>query len=145
VEVKIKFINECGIKKTPLYATEGSAGMDFFSSEDYQLEPNSITLVKTNISMEIPTGYELQIRSRSGLAIKNGVFVLNAPGTIDSDYRGEICVILCNLGKDLYRISKSDRIAQGVIAKHEKASIVVSDDINNTARSTNGFGSTGLK
>lgn len=145
MQVKLKFLDDNSLKKAPVYSTKGAAGLDFFSDKDYKLDPGSITLIKTNIAMAIPEGYELQIRSRSGLALKNGVFVLNAPGTIDSDYRGEIGVIMCNLSSQVYQVNRGDRIAQGVLAKHEIADIKVVDDIGDTDRSSNGFGSTGLK
>ena len=145
MELNIKFLDNNKLKKIPVYATDGSAGMDIFSSSDYVLKPSSINLIKTNIAMSIPEGYELQIRSRSGLALKNGVFVLNAPGTIDSDYRGEIGIIICNIGSDIYYINSGDRIAQAVLTKYDKADIKVVEDIGDTIRSSGGFGSTGLK
>lgn len=145
MEIKLKFLDDNRPKRSPVYATNGAAGMDFFSDKDYRLEPGSITLVKTNIAMAIPEGYELQIRSRSGLALKHGVFVLNAPGTIDSDYRGEIGIIVCNVGPQEYKVNQGDRIAQGVLAKHEVANIQIVEEIGDTDRSSNGFGSTGLK
>lgn len=145
MEIKLKFLNDNFPNKIPVYSTKGAAGMDFFSDKDYLINPGGITLVKTNISMEIPSGYELQIRSRSGLALKNGVFVLNSPGTIDSDYRGEIGIILCNIGSEAFEIKQGDRIAQGVLAKHEIAEIKVVQEIKDTDRSSGGFGSTGLK
>lgn len=145
MQVKVKFIDSNRNKRTPIYATSGAAGMDFFSDADYVIKPGGITLVKTNIAMAIPSGYELQIRSRSGLALKSGVFVLNAPGTIDSDYRGEIGIIICNLGSETYYVNAGDRIAQGVFAKHETAKLEIVDEISETDRASGGFGSTGLK
>ena len=94
MNINIKFLENNLLKQLPLYATEGSAGMDFFACGNYELIPGDVRLIRTGIAMEIPKGYELQIRSRSGLALKNKIFVLNAPGTIDSDYRGEIGVII---------------------------------------------------
>ena len=145
MNVKIKFLEHNQIKKLPVYATEGSAGMDFFACGNYEILSGETRLIKTGIALEIPEGYELQIRSRSGLALKNNLFVLNAPGTIDSDYRGEIGVIMCNLSPYPHRINEGDRIAQGVLAKYEKAIFDISSDISTTERSIGGFGSTGLK
>jgi len=145
MEVKIKFLDNNSLNKLPVYATEGSAGMDFFACGNYELLPGDVRLVRTGVALEIPNGFELQIRSRSGLALKNHVFVLNAPGTIDSDYRGEIGVIMSNLGPYMYRINEGDRIAQGVLAKYEKAELNLVEDISETERSGGGFGSTGTK
>jgi dUTP pyrophosphatase len=144
-EVKIKFLENNNLKKLPVYATDGSAGMDFYACGNYELLPGDVRLVRTGIALEIPNGYELQIRSRSGLALKNHVFVLNAPGTIDSDYRGEVGVIICNLGPYAYRINEGDRIAQGVLCEYEKADLKLVEDISTTERSVGGFGSTGTK
>lgn len=139
----------------PTQATSGSAGMDVradISTEkdlfgnpkkNIYIRPGERLLVKTGFAMEIPQGYEAQIRSRSGLALKNGVTVLNAPGTIDSDYRGEVCVILHNGGGDTFVINQGDRIAQMVIAKVEHVESLTVDSLTDTYRSEGGFGSTG--
>jgi dUTP pyrophosphatase len=145
MNINIKFLENNLLKQLPLYATEGSAGMDFFACGNYELLPGEVRLIRTGIAMEIPEGYELQIRSRSGLALKNKIFVLNAPGTIDSDYRGEIGVIICNVGQYSYRINEGDRVAQGVISKYDKAEFNLVEEVGSTLRSIGGFGSTGLK
>ncbi len=108
------------------------------------LEPGSVMMIPTGIALAVPMGYECQVRSRSGLAAKNGVFALNAPGTIDSDYRGEINVILANFSKQPFVIERGSRIAQLVIAKHEHAEWAVVDELSVTARGDGGFGSTGV-
>lgn len=131
----------------PTYVTAGAAGMDLFAAVDQpvELQPGAIELIPTGIAIALPEGYEAQIRSRSGLALKYGVFALNAPGTIDSDYRGEIGVILANIGKSPFLIHRGDRIAQMVIARYERAVWKVVDHLPNTARGEGGFGSTGIK
>ena len=128
----------------PEYKTEGSSGLDLSSVEDVVLFPRQTKMVSTNLSVEIPEGYEIQIRPRSGLAAKHSITVLNAPGTIDSDYRGEIKVILHNLGTYDFNISKGDRIAQMVLAKVEKMKLFESE-LSETERNEGGFGSTGNK
>lgn len=128
----------------PFYATEQSAGMDICSNAEIILKKKERTLVPTGISISLPNGFEAQIRSRSGLAYKHGVYVLNAPGTIDADYRGEIFIIMANDSDTDFKIKKGMRIAQMVIAKYEKISWNVVDDLDNTKRQAGGFGSTGL-
>jgi dUTP pyrophosphatase len=129
---------------------EGDAGLDLFSVEDKDIDPNTSSVIRTGIAIELPeTGvagevFEAQVRSRSGLAAKHCVAVLNSPGTIDFGYRGEICVILINHGKEVFRVKKGMRIAQLVINRVARADIVEVDDLNNTDRNTSGFGSTGL-
>jgi dUTP pyrophosphatase len=128
----------------PQYETGGSAGLDIRSNEDGILNPGEYKLVKTGLFVEIPYGYEIQIRPRSGMALKHGVTVLNSPGTIDADYRGEIGVILINHGTLPYAIIKGERIAQMVVAKVEHAQWqAVGELTTSTLRGTNGFGSTG--
>lgn len=131
----------------PEYATTGSAGMDIRAAlkEEITLKPNQIELIPTNISVEIPFGYELQVRPRSGLAFKHGIGVLNSPGTIDSDYRGEIKIILINLGKEDFTISPGERIAQLVLSKVYFAEMKESDELNDSKRGEGGFGHTGKK
>jgi dUTP pyrophosphatase len=130
----------------PEYATSGSAGMDIVAAnfEPITLLPGGITMVPTNLAIALEIGYECQVRSRSGLAVKYGVFALNAPGTIDSDYRGEIKIILANFGKEPFVINRGDRIAQLVIAKYERIEWEVRDKLSETARGSGGFGSTGI-
>lgn len=130
----------------PCYATENSAGMDLFSanSDDIIIKSGERALIKTGIAIALPAGFEAQIRSRSGLAIKNGVVVLNSPGTIDADYRGEIAVILINLGKEDFIVTRGMRIAQMVIASHEIAKLERVEKLSETIRGLGGFGSTGL-
>ncbi len=129
----------------PNYATDGSAGMDICAAIDKSItiEPQSTVLIPTNIAIELEVGYECQVRSRSGLAIKHGVFALNAPGTIDSDYRGEVKIILSNFGKEPFVVNRGDRIAQLVFAKYEKATFLEVDKLTETSRGAGGFGSTG--
>ena len=141
--MKIKIINK---SKNPLpkYQTELSAGMDISANltENITLKPLERKLIPTGLFLELPEGFEAQIRPRSGLAIKNGITVLNAPGTIDADYRGEIGVILVNLSAEDFTINSGDRIAQMVIAKYETAEWQNADALNETARGAGGFGST---
>jgi dUTP pyrophosphatase len=131
----------------PSYSTEGSSGMDIRAAvkEDMFINPGEVALVPTNLSVEIPEGYEVQVRPRSGLAIKNGIGLLNSPGTIDSDYRGEIKIIMMNFGKEKFKISRGDRIAQLILSKYYYANIIESDDLNDSSRGEGGFGHTGQK
>jgi deoxyuridine 5'-triphosphate nucleotidohydrolase len=131
----------------PFYATEGSAGMDIHAAvhEPLTLAAGKVILVPTGLCVAIPQGYEIQVRSRSGLAAKNGVFALNSPGTIDSDYRGEIKVILANFSDTDFIIERGLRIAQLVVAKHEHAQWQPVESLDATLRSDGGFGSTGEK
>lgn len=131
----------------PSYSTEGSSGMDLRAAvkDKIIIKPFETALVPTNLAVEIPEGYEGQVRPRSGLAAKNFVTVLNTPGTIDSDYRGEIKVILTNFGKEDFVVNRGDRIAQLVISKVERAEIVEVQDLNSTKRNQGGFGHTGIK
>ena len=130
----------------PQYQTEGSAGFDLHAciEEPITIKPNEVALIPTGLSSEFTNQYELQIRSRSGLALKNQIIVLNSPGTIDSDYRGEIEVILYNLGKKDYIVEPNARIAQGIFSPVVKAHIKEVSDLEETARGEGGFGSTGV-
>jgi dUTP pyrophosphatase len=130
----------------PAYATPGSAGMDLLAAvdTDVELQPGARVLVPAGIAIELPEGAEAQVRPRSGLAAKNGITILNAPGTIDSDYRGEIKVILVNLGHEPFRVTRGMRIAQMVIARHEHVELVETETLGETARGAGGYGSTGL-
>ena len=127
----------------PAYATEGAAGMDVVSAEALTLAPGARAAVATGFAIAIPAGHEVQVRPRSGLALKHGVTCLNTPGTIDSDYRGEVKVILANLGQEPFAIARGDRIAQLVPAIVLRASIDEVDALEDTARGAGGFGSTG--
>jgi dUTP pyrophosphatase len=128
----------------PKYQTAGSSGFDLHSVEEVDIPAGNVALVKTGLSFGIPSGYEIQVRSRSGLALKNGVFVLNSPGTVDDDYTGEIGVILANFGKVPYHVTKGARIAQAVLMKVEKASLEQVTLLEETDRGSGGFGSTGV-
>lgn len=130
----------------PVYATEGSAGMDIVAAVDKPvgLKPGDVKMISTALSIAVPSGYECQVRSRSGLAAKFGIFALNSPGTIDSDYRGEVKVILANFSKEPFVIKRGDKIAQLVIAKYEKIDWQVADSLPETERGEGGFGSTGI-
>jgi len=130
--------------KMPCYAHPGDSGMDLFSVEEMALQPGERKLVRTGIKISLPKGFEAQVRPKSGIAINNGVTVLNTPGTIDSCYRGEVQVILINLGKEAFKIEKGKKIAQLVIAKVEEAKVKEVDELDETSRSNGGFGSTGL-
>jgi len=131
----------------PEYATEGSSGLDLRAAveTEMKIEKGKVGLVPTNLKVEIPIGYEIQIRPRSGLAAKNGIGVLNSPGTIDSDYRGEIKVILFNFSDDDFIIKRGDRIAQMVISKVYYAKLILTDELENSKRGDGGFGHTGKK
>jgi dUTP pyrophosphatase len=148
VSIKIKRLNsEFNDVPLPSYSTEGSSGMDVRAAVtgDIFINPGGIMLIPTNISAEIPEGYEIQVRPRSGLAIKNGIGLLNSPGTIDSDYRGEIKIIMFNFGKEKFKISRGDRIAQLILSKYYTADIIESNDLKETNRGKGGFGHTGQK
>lgn len=144
--MKIKVINRSK-HELPSYATGAAAGMDLRANIDTPIVLKSLerTLVATGLFIELPVGYEAQIRPRSGLAFKNGLTVLNSPGTIDADYRGEIKVILVNLSKDEFTINDGERVAQMVIAKHEQAEWELVEVLEDSARGEGGFGSTGKK
>ena len=142
----IKIINKSN-HSLPAYETNASAGMDLRAnlSEARVLKPLERSIVGTGLFMELPIGYEAQVRPRSGLAAKKGITVLNAPGTIDADYRGEIGVILVNLSNEEFTINNGERIAQLVIAKHERAEWIKVEELTETDRGDGGFGSTGTK
>jgi dUTP pyrophosphatase len=144
--MKIKILNEDAV--VPQYQSEGAAGMDLHACYEYGsgylLEPGAIGIIPTGIAISLPQGFEAQVRPRSGLAAKNGVTVLNSPGTIDSDYRGEIKVILINHGKEPFGIKPGDRIAQLVIARVERLKPEIVWELDETERNENGFGSTGV-
>jgi len=131
---------------TPIYETDGSAGMDLRAniSESILLKPLERTIVKTGLFIALPAGFEAQVRPRSGLAAKKGITVLNSPGTVDADYRGEIGVILVNLSNEEFEINDGERVAQLVIAKHERVTWKEVEVLNETERGSGGFGSTGV-
>lgn len=133
--------------KVPVYSSEQAAGADLCAClvSPMVINPGEWALVPTGISIELPNGFEAQVRPRSGLAAKKGITVLNSPGTVDSDYRGEIKVILINHSKEPFEINNGDRIAQMVIAKHEVADFIVCYELDSTQRGEGGFGSTGIK
>jgi dUTP pyrophosphatase len=144
--MNVKIINKSK-HDLPRYETPAAAGIDLRANldEPFTLQPLERTLVKTGLFLEIPQGYEAQVRPRSGLALKKGITVLNSPGTIDADYRGEVGVILINLSKDPFVIEDGERIAQLVFAKVEQASWVEAEILSETERGAGGFGSTGVK
>ena len=142
----IKIVNKSS-HSLPEYETMASAGMDLRANieESITLKPLERAIVKTGLYIELPIGFEAQVRPRSGLAAKKGITVLNAPGTIDADYRGEVGVILVNLSNESFVINNGERIAQMVIAKHERAEWTVVEELSETTRGEGGFGSTGVK
>ena len=144
--MKVRIVNESK-HPIPSYATSSSAGMDIRANleDSIILEPLQRTLVPTGLFIELPQGYEAQVRPRSGLAFKHGIGVLNSPGTIDADYRGEIKVILVNLSSESFEIKDGERIAQMVIAKHETVVWEQTDTLSETVRGEGGFGHTGKK
>jgi len=146
VEIKFKrLIKELNHIPLPSYATKGSSGLDVYAAleKPITLSRGGIEIVPTNISVEIPEGYEIQVRPRSGLAAKHGIGILNSPGTIDSDYRGEIKIIIINFGKEDFIIQPAERIAQLVVSKVYTAKFVETEELNNTKRGEGGFGHTG--
>ena len=144
--MKVQIINR-GHHPLPQYATEQSAGLDLRANlnSPVELKPLERKLIPTGLYMALPKGYEAQVRPRSGLAIKKGITVLNSPGTIDADYRGEICVILINLSDQPFLINDGERIAQMVIARHEQAEWEQVDVLDETERGAGGFGHSGVK
>lgn len=142
LKIRLKRLSE----ETPLpkYETPGSSGMDVFSAVDATIQPGRHGLIPTGLALEIPPGYEAQVRPRSGLASNQGIGVLNSPGTIDSDYRGEVKVVLFNLGKKPFRVKRGDRIAQLVFTRVVQAQVEPVDQLSPTQRGEGGFGHTGL-
>jgi len=143
IAIAIKRLPHGGGLPLPAYATDGAAGMDVVAAEDVTLAPGGRHAVATGFAIAIPDGYEVQVRPRSGLALKHGVTCLNTPGTIDSDYRGEVKVILANLGQEPVPIRRGDRIAQLVPAPVLRAELTETDTLDETLRGAGGFGSTG--
>lgn len=144
--MKVNIINKSH-HPLPQYATPQSAGMDLHANLEapVTLQPMERKLIPTGLFMALPAGYEAQVRPRSGLALKHGVTVLNTPGTIDADYRGEVCVILVNLSAEPFTINDGERIAQMVIARHEQPELVVVETLDETERGAGGFGHSGNK
>lgn len=147
-DVKLEIRRKPGCEDLPLprYQTDGSSGVDLHAAveEDLELEPGKVSLVPTGIHIAVPPGYEAQVRPRSGLALKHGITVLNSPGTVDSDYRAEVGVILANLGDEPFVVERGMRVAQMVIARTCRADIVEVEELSETERQFGGFGSTGL-
>ena len=146
IEIKFKRLRkELNHIPLPSYATKGSAGLDIYAAleKPMTIAQGTIELVPTNTSVEIPEGYEIQVRPRSGLAAKYGIGILNSPGTIDSDYRGEIKIIIINFGKEDFVIQPAERIAQLVVSKVYTAKFIETTELNNTSRGEGGFGHTG--
>ena len=144
--VKIKIVNR-GTQQLPAYATPQSAGMDLRANitEPITLQPMERRIIPTGLHIALPEGYEAQVRPRSGLAFKHGITVLNSPGTIDADYRGELGVLLINLSTEPFVITEGERIAQMVIARHEVAEFQVVEELDDTERGAGGYGHTGVK
>jgi dUTP pyrophosphatase len=143
IQVGIRTEGKAGI---PSYESEGAAGADICAclDGDMLIEPGAVALVPTGIFIEVPPGYEAQIRPRSGLAIKHGITLLNTPGTIDSDYRGEVKIIMINFGKEHFTVKNGMRIAQMIFAKVYKGDFVITDSLSSTKRGSGGFGHTGV-
>ncbi len=146
MEMKINVVNR-GHQPLPAYATEQSAGMDLRANIDQPvvLRPMERRLIPTGLHIALPQGYEAQVRPRSGLALKHGITVLNAPGTIDADYRGEVGVVLINLSQEDFLVNDGERIAQMVIARYEKAELTEVECLDETERGEGGYGHTGVK
>ena len=145
IKVKVKRLHNADLP-LPAYMTEGAAGMDIYAAveRDMVLAPGTRALVPTGLAIALPPGYEAQIRPRSGLALKHGLTLLNTPGTIDADYRGEIMLIVINLGDKEYIVKRGERIAQLVFARVERPQLVITDSLDRTERGAGGFGHTGL-
>jgi len=146
MKVGIKRLEHARDLAVPHYATKGSAGLDLLAAIDEEIEllPGQRMAVPTGIAIELPLGWEAQVRPRSGMALNNGITCLNSPGTIDSDYRGEIKAILINHGAEVFVIKRGHKIAQMVIAKHEQAELVEVEALSDSERGAGGFGSTGM-
>jgi len=143
IEIRLKRLEHGAGLPLPAYATAHAAGLDVVAAEDVILAPGARHAVATGFAIAIPEGYEVQVRPRSGLALKNGVTCLNTPGTIDADYRGEVKVILANLGNEAFAVKRGERIAQLVPAAVQRASFAEVEELDETARGSGGFGSTG--
>ncbi len=147
MKVKITRLNNNSDLPLPEYSTEGSAGMDIHASieQPVTIDPGKIVMIPTGLAIALERGYECQVRSRSGLAAKHGIFALNSPGTIDSDYRGEIKIILANFSDVQFTVKRGDRLAQLVVAQYEKVEWEETDNLEDTKRGEGGFGSSGFR
>ncbi len=145
MQIEVEILPHAKELSLPKHATPDSAGIDFLAAISHPLilHPLQRTLVPTGLCIAIPQNYEMQIRPRSGLALKHGITVLNSPGTIDADYRGEIKILLINIGEYIYQIHRGERIAQGILSRYEQVSLVVVNALDPTHRGVGGFGSTG--
>ncbi len=143
-QIQVKRLKNGDGLPLPSYESAGAAGMDICAAEDANIAPGKRAMIATGFAFAIAPGYEVQVRPRSGLAAKKGITVLNTPGTVDSDYRGEVKVILANLGEEEFAVQRGDRIAQIVIAPVTQAEMTEVEDLNETARGAGGFGSTGV-
>jgi dUTP pyrophosphatase len=145
VKISVLRLPHAGDLPLPVYATAGSAGLDLLAAIDSEIElkPGARAAIPTAMAIALPEGYEAQIRPRSGLALKHGITMLNSPGTIDSDYRGEIKVIVINLGEAPFRVTRGMKIAQMIVARHEQIEFAETDELPATSRASGGFGSTG--
>tara|TARA_Y100000310_G_scaffold307370_1_gene349399 strand:- start:5940 stop:6392 length:453 start_codon:yes stop_codon:yes gene_type:complete len=142
IEIKVRKLKEHAI--LPRYEHPGEdAGMDFFSCEDYELEPGKRCFISTGIQLEFPRGYELQIRPRSGLALKKGISIVNSPGTVDAGYRGEIGIILINHGEEIFQVKKGDKVAQGILNEIIYGEIIEAEKLSESERGERGYGSSG--
>lgn len=144
IQIALKRLDHGMDLPLPFYATSGAAGMDVVAAEEIDLQPGQRHPVATGLAIAIPAGYEVQVRPRSGLALKHGVTVPNSPGTIDSDYRGELKILMINHGDQAFPIKRGDRIAQLVVAPVQIADFIEVDSLDDTARGDQGFGSTGV-
>lgn len=144
IEIAVQRLDNAGDLPLPSYETSGSAGMDIRAAEATTIAAGQRGLIGTGFAFAIPQGYEVQVRPRSGLALKKGISVLNSPGTIDSDYRGEIKVIIANLGEDDFAVERGDRIAQIIVAPVQRGILTEVDSLDETERGAGGFGSTGV-
>lgn len=146
ITIRIKRKESAKDLPLPRYATDGASGMDVFADveDDIEIQPGQIRLLSCGIYVSIPEGYEIQVRPRSGLALKHGITLLNTPGTIDSDYRGLVSVIIINMGNEVFKVRRGDRIAQLVVKEVVKAYLYEEDELDETVRSHGGFGHTGI-
>lgn len=147
IEIKVKYLDGCRDIPLPQYESDGASGMDIRAciKEPVVIQPGEFTFIPTGLAVSIPPGYEGQIRPRSGLALKNGIGMVNSPGTIDSDYRGEIGIIIINWGREPFNIQRGDRIAQMVICKVYRGDISIVTDLDDTQRGEGGFGHSGVE
>ena len=143
IKIDIKKLHEDAV--IPTYGTEGAAGFDFYSVDDYVVDPGKTVIVKTGLAGAVPVGYYLAVVPRSGVSAKTGIRIANSPGTVDADYRGEVGVIVTNTSNDTFTIDKGYRIAQGIILPYFQAQFNLVDELDETARGAGGFGHTGVK